>query len=64
MIPDAGHFVPEEQPEALAKALIAFSRRTVAGHPSVCFELDSFERSHRKGENRVHFAERGTARDS
>jgi pimeloyl-ACP methyl ester carboxylesterase len=24
VIPDAGHFVPEEQPEALAKALVAF----------------------------------------
>jgi pimeloyl-ACP methyl ester carboxylesterase len=24
VIPDAGHFVPEEQPEALAKALMAF----------------------------------------
>jgi pimeloyl-ACP methyl ester carboxylesterase len=24
MIPDAGHFVPEEQPEALAKALMVF----------------------------------------
>ncbi len=24
VIPDAGHFVPEEQPEALAKALTAF----------------------------------------
>jgi pimeloyl-ACP methyl ester carboxylesterase len=26
VIPDAGHFVPEEQPEALAKALLAFLR--------------------------------------
>ena len=24
VIPDSGHFVPEEQPEALAKALLAF----------------------------------------
>jgi pimeloyl-ACP methyl ester carboxylesterase len=24
MIPDSGHFVPEEQPEALAKALKSF----------------------------------------
>jgi len=24
VIPDSGHFVPEEQPEALAKALKAF----------------------------------------
>ena len=24
VVPDAGHFVPEEQPEALAKALLSF----------------------------------------
>jgi pimeloyl-ACP methyl ester carboxylesterase len=24
VIPDSGHFVPEEQPEALAAALLAF----------------------------------------
>jgi pimeloyl-ACP methyl ester carboxylesterase len=24
VIPDSGHFVPEEQPEALAKTLLAF----------------------------------------
>jgi pimeloyl-ACP methyl ester carboxylesterase len=27
VIPDSGHFVPEEQPQALAKALLAFLRR-------------------------------------
>jgi pimeloyl-ACP methyl ester carboxylesterase len=29
VIPDAGHFVPEEQPELLAKALISFLGATV-----------------------------------
>jgi pimeloyl-ACP methyl ester carboxylesterase len=29
VIPDSGHFVPEEQPEALAKALTAFLGRAI-----------------------------------